>query len=258
MNKRATTCGSKTGRVAPGMSRGSRVHRAAGTLYRAALAASVVAAGCAKPAPQCDVNIEYVAPKPAQLTPPPSVTREPGNPAVTFQAQAEVVEVPVAGNAFRPIRAATGSATDGRRRLELVINNDGDAVTFADEDWHIFPTGSAGPDGSMMLCWNTLTGESSEYSPDAPDPARGMALNCRLFKDGQLQPTERIRVPTVGCWIRRVVALGNESYRLLYKGDDGWFEAGSKPNHGVYEVYYSQGRWTEPALLIPVPTLGTL
>lgn len=214
-----------------------------------------LSAGCERE-PHADAEGPYVPPEPAQLTPPSSVVPIEGVSTVTFHAGEEAVEAAVAGSLYRPIRAMRVDE-EGRRRLEIFTSDEGDTVTFAEADFHLLPTGATSDDGTIMLCWNTLTGESSEFSPDAPDPARGMALHCRTNDEGALGPVARIRAPTVGTWIRRLVALPGGEFRLLYKGDDGWFEAGDDPAHGVYEAYYRDGEWTSPTLLIPIPSPST-
>lgn len=197
----------------------------------------------------------YVPPAPVQLTPPVGVDWEPGTPPfVRFQADYETIEVRVEGSIYRPIRTIRVDEL-GRNRLELVTGDDGAAVVIAEPGFHLGAVGATQTDGTIMVCWNTLTGETSDYSPTTPDPARGMALHCRTYHDGELSEPTRIRANTVGCWIRRLVALPDGGFRLLYKGDDGWFEASENPIHGVYESRFASA-WSVPTLLIPVSALG--
>jgi hypothetical protein len=195
----------------------------------------------------------YTQPAPAQLDPPPRYRLRPNTPLVGFNRERTVVEFPVAGDENRPLHALLAGA-NGQRKLAVLVGLDRHVV-FAEPGFHLPPAGAADAEGDLMLCWNTLNGATSPHSPTTPDPSRGMTLHCRLLHaDESLGPTRQIEVPTVGCWISKLVALPGGGFRLLYKGDDGWFEARyEKPEHGVYETFYAAGTWSPPALVVPVP-----
>lgn len=195
----------------------------------------------------------YVQPAPVQLDPPPNYRLRPDTPLVGFHADRDVVEFPVFGDQTRPVQALLAGPL-GERALAVLVGPNRQVV-FAEPGFHLAPTGASDPHGDLMLCWNTLNGATSRYSPTTPDPSRGMTLRCRLMHlDESLEPTQQIRVPTVGCWIRKLLPLRGGGFRLLYKGDDGWFEArNDKPDHGIYESRYVAGAWTTPMLIVPVP-----
>lgn len=195
----------------------------------------------------------YVQPAPAQLDPPPNYRLRPDTPLVAFQPARDVVEIQVFGHAYRPIQAIA-EGDEGERSIALLVGPDR-RVEVAAAGFHAIIAGAANSAGDIMVCWNTLNGATSEYSPDTPDPARGMTLRCRLVhRDESLGPEHQIRVPTVGCWIRKVVPLRDDTFRLLYKGDDGWFEArADRDTHGVHEARFDGAAWSTPRLIVPVP-----
>lgn len=202
-----------------------------------------------------DANTEngnYVPPEPVQLTPPRGIILDHGV-NTSFNVEVPIFEIAVPGSKYKPMQAEL-AGSDGKRVLSVLVADDR-KVEFAEADFHMTPAAATQVNGDIMICWNTLTGTSSEYNPNSPDPARGMALYCRLLRDDNtLSPRHRIHVPTVGAWLTKVAALDDGGFRLLYKGDDGWFEADhTNPLHGVYEAYYADGTWTTPSLVVPVP-----
>lgn len=214
---------------------------------------SVALTACERePLPPEDIvaEVPYEPPAPVQLTPPPSVKREPGDPTVKPRMDRNDVQLPTAGHAYRPLIVSHDE--EARREISITIDNNGETAVVAESGFHILPTSAAQEDGRIMICWNTLTGEKSEYSGMMPDPARGMSAYCRQLKDGVLGQTHLIRSPTVGCWIKQVIAMPDGRFRLIYKGDDGWFSAEQKPLHGTYSVFFENGAWTTPELKVPV------
>jgi hypothetical protein len=202
------------------------------------------------PAPD-DSNEPYVPPTDVQLTPPEGRTSD--TPTVGMNTTRKVVDLDVDGAGNRKLRA-TLVGDQGQRSLAVALPDES-LIEFARADFHVTTVAAADESGNLMICWNTLTGRTTAYSPNSPDPATGMALHCRrLDAQNQLASAVRIPSPTVGCWIQQVVALPGGGFRLLYTGDDGWFDGDPKnPLHGTYEAYFDADTWTKPQLLLPVP-----
>ncbi len=213
-------------------------------------------AGCASsPSPSTDAGASTDRGAPVDagaLVTPTGLTAQDGGALFALNTTERVITLAVEGDAQHQLQ---GVLTDdlGRRELRYV-DAAGRAEVLAPSDWNLPPAAAVVRGGSVMACFNVLTGGPSPNTAGAmPDPSRSMVLRCRLrTAQGWGAPTD-LPVTTRGAWVQRVVAREDGGFRVLIYGDDGFFIAPPSAHHGIYDATWTDGRWSEVRFVMPAP-----
>ena len=109
----------------------------------------------------------------------------------------------------------------GRRSLSLITPAGTEAIT--EGGWYLPPAGAMNPSGDLMVCYNLLTGKTSQITEGMmPDPRKGVKAFCRLRTTTGWQREFEVGDRTrIGNWIRSITALNDGSFRVEYLADDG-------------------------------------
>ncbi len=227
--------------------------------HRARLTAALALcalAGCASsPSLSTDASapVDRGAPVDAgPLVTPTGLTAQDGGALFALNTTDRVITLAVEGDGQHQLQ---GVLTDelGRRELRYV-GADGRAEVLAPSDWNLPPAAAVVRGGSVMACFNVLTGGPSSNTAGAmPDPSRSMVLRCRVrTAQGWGAPTD-LPVTTRGAWVQRVVAREDGGFRVLIYGDDGFFIAPPSAHHGIYDATWTDGRWSDVRFVMPAP-----
>jgi hypothetical protein len=163
-----------------------------------------------------------------------------------FDTTRPEISVPIVGEAGGQL---IGRLRDTVGRRELSYRGE----VFAPADWHLPPAAAVAMGGTMLVCFNTLTGASSPLTAQGvPDPSRGMTLTCRTrTAAGVWSAPTTLRATTRGVWLQRVFAREDGTFRVLYFGDDGYLVGPRAEGHGVFETIYANGVLSPPRLVVP-------
>lgn len=129
--------------------------------------------------------------------------------------------------------------SEGKRAFSYQGGKEGKCQTTVTEgDWNLPPEAVMNKTGQVVICWNHLSGASSEftYGP-LPDPQHGVELFCSLYDTNCTLMAERIRVGASYpvAWLRDVTAQANGTFVIEFMYESGWLSTPTLPEHGTYQ-----------------------
>lgn len=111
------------------------------------------------------------------------------------------------------------ASADGRR--EIVLRAGGSDHRVTDADWIILATGGYDAAGMALICWNVLTGRTSDTG-GMPHPSTGLEVRCRTWT-GSLGPVLAASDVTQHEWLIEVTSSSPGQFMLTtYRDATGW------------------------------------
>jgi hypothetical protein len=136
----------------------------------------------------------------------------------------------------------------GQRAIELT-DSAGRVEMVAEADWNLPAVAALSANGTLLVCWNLLTGPESEEG-GMPHPSTGLALYCRSRKDGSYSDAFAVAETGVPCWLKDVKAEEGDGFSILYfRNQSGWLIGPPAEGDGIFRQGFDGTNLAPPVVL---------
>lgn len=175
------------------------------------------------------------------------VTTE-GSHLFSLNTETQEFELPVRGARNLKLVGILSSA-DGQRRV--VLREAGKDVEVFPAGWLLPGVGAMSDGGTVVVCVNRLVGAATVLTRGAmPDPGAGLALMCRLRKDGMWLDGAVLTPDEGAFWLKDVMPRSGGRFWVVYMQDrSGRLVTLPEPGDGAHRVSFDDSGFGVPKMV---------